>query len=220
MSAPPPSPHLLTTYNARIATWAEEVVVAQKNGKAHGVPKWVKKWPRVHKIVGPIVTWMPMIMCTGTILGLIFSAYGQGAGAVVAALCFVGAIISLPAIEHSEQNWCDIKYNWDKWEQDVTSLMTVLKGFGLNANVMEYAVAQMLELRTEPLNSHHKYSIDGLLYDLQKIADDYKKENNAYVLNAIEAQKSVTVSVQTPSILDNFGQGVEPKNQLLGEQSA
>lgn len=219
MSAPPPSPHLLNTYNARIATWAEEVIVAQKNGKAYGVPKWVKKWPRVHKIVGPIVTWMPMIMVCGAVLGITLATHGQLMGGIMAATFFTGAIFSLPVIEHNEQNWCDIKYDWDKWEQDVTSLMTVLKDFGLNTNVMQYAVAQMLELRTEPLNSHHKYSIDSLLYDLQKIADNYKQENDAYVLNAIEAQKSVTVSVQAPSILDNFGRGVEPKNQLLGEQS-
>ena len=215
----PASPHLLSTYNARIATWAEEVVVAQKNGKAYGVPKWVKKWPRVHKIVGPIVTWMPMIMGAGVVLGLTFAAQGQKPGVFLASLCFGVAVTSLPAIEHNEKNWCDIKYDWDTWEKEVINLMTILNGLGLNTNVMQYAVAQILELRTEPLNSYYKYYMDTLVSDLKKIADNYKKENDAYISNAIEAQKSVTVKVHAPSILENFGRGTQPKNQPLGEQS-
>lgn len=215
----PPSPHLLSTYNARIAKWAEEVVVAHKNGKDHGVPRWVKKWPRVHKIVGPIVTWMPMIMGNGIALGLMLVAYGQIAGYVLVALCFGVAVTSLPTIEHNEKNWCDIKYDWDTWEKDVASLMTVLNGFGLNTNVMQYAVDQILELRTQPLNSHHEYYIDHLFNELAQIADNYKKESDAYISNAIAAQESVTVSVQAPSILDNFGHGSETKNQPFGEQA-
>ncbi len=222
MSAIPPSAALLSKYNSEIQNWSNDVINKVpdiQNIQNFGIPKWVQRWPRVHKIVGPLLTWMPMIMSAGTVLGM---SMGFGLHSVellaVGGLCFAGALLSLPFIEVNEKQWCDVKYDWDAWQNEANVLIAAVKNLNLNPAGVESAIAHIaLELRTGPLNSYQEPAIDNLLNDLRTIVSGYKKEHDEYTLNAIESLKNMTVSVQTPSILDNFGQGMI-NTQLHREQ--
>ena len=207
MNVIPPSPNLLAKYNLLLEKWSNKVMVLAQNEANEGIPKWVKKWPRVHKVVGPLVTWMPLIMVAGTIVGVSLTVNGSIVGAIIALCCFGGAIFSLPFIETNEQHWCDVKYDWDTWQKKVDNVIKVLKNSPLQHGSIEQALVHIAKLRTELFNSYQKIEIDNLVFDLQKIADDYQKENDEYTSNAIAASQHNTVTVQTPSILDNFGQG-------------
>lgn len=217
MSVIPPSPALLAKYNPQIEQWSNKVIALAQNKNSGGIPKWVKQWPRVHKVVGPLVTWMPLIMVAGTIAGVSLSVGGSIVGAFIALFCFGGAIFSLPFIETNEAHWSDVKYDWDTWQKRVDTVIKMLKNSHLQYEYIEQALVHLIELRTQPFNSYQKIEIDNLSFELQQIAENYKKENDEYTLNAIEALKNMTVTVQTPSILDNFGQGVED-TQLHREQ--
>lgn len=217
MSVIPPSPNLLIKYNSQIQEWADRVIETVPWIKNNGIPKWVQNSPRVHKIIGPLMTWMPMIMVAGTMAGGFFAFEGHVGGWVAVLVCFFGSIFSLPFIEVNEGQWCDIKYDWEKWQKDAQAITDVINSFQLQHGIVEQALAEVLELRNGPLNAHQKPKIDYFISELQKIADDYNKENNEYILNAVEASKNMTVSVQTPSILDNFGQGTV-NTQLHHEQ--
>lgn len=214
-----PSPNLLAKYNSGIEQWSNKVIGLAKECKSDGIPQWVKKWPRAHNIIGPLLTWMPMIMFAGTLAGAILSVKGVWVGPIVAVAGLMGAIFSLPFIETNEQQWCDVKYDWETWTSEVRGYTDTLKKSGLQYEIIEQSVAQILELQTERLNFYQKSKVDDLIIDLQKIVDNYKKENDTYILNTIEAHKNMTVNVDTPSILDNFGRGTTTTSQSHDERS-
>lgn len=221
MSAIPPSAALLSKYNSEIQSWAKDVINKVSDIQNFGIPKWVQRWPMVHKIVGPLLTWMPMIMVAGTISG-VSMGFGLHSveGLAVGGLCFVGALLSLPFIEVNEGQWCDVKYDWDAWENEANVLIAAVKNLHLNPAGVESAIAHIaLELRKGALNSYQGPAIENLLNDLRTIVSGYKEEHDEYTLNATEAFKNMTVSVQPPSILDTFGRGSKTENQPFGEQS-